>query len=226
MKFGVVTFPGSNCDQDLIYSFRENLGQEVVELWHKDHDLQGCDFICLPGGFSYGDYLRSGAIARFSPIMNEVITHANKGGYVLGICNGFQILTESGLLEGALIRNESMHFICKNVHLRRGTADSLLTRNLDPKKPYKVPIAHAEGNFFCDEKTLNDIEEEDRVLFYYCDETGKMNQEANPNGSLNNIAGITNRGRNVFGMMPHPERASDNILGNLDGKAILECVLG
>lgn len=226
MKFGVVTFPGSNCDQDLIYSFRENLGQEVVELWHKDHDLQGCDFICLPGGFSYGDYLRSGAIARFSPIMNEVIAHANKGGYVLGICNGFQILTESGLLEGALIRNESMHFICKNVHLRRGTADSLLTRNLDPKKPYKVPIAHAEGNFFCDEKTLNDIEEEDRVLFYYCDETGKMNQEANPNGSLNNIAGITNRGRNVFGMMPHPERASDNILGNLDGKAILECVLG
>ena len=226
MKFGVVTFPGSNCDQDLIYSFRKNLGQEVVELWHKDRDLQGCDFICLPGGFSYGDYLRSGAIARFSPIMNEVIAHAKKGGYVLGICNGFQILTESGLLEGALIRNKSMHFVCKNVHLRRGTADSLLTRNLDPKKPYEVPIAHAEGNFFCDENTLNEIEEEDRVLFYYCDETGKMNDAANPNGSLNNIAGITNRERNIFGMMPHPERASDNILGNLDGKAILESVLG
>ena len=147
MKFGVVTFPGSNCDQDLIYSIRHNLGQEVVELWHKDHDLQGCDFVCLPGGFSYGDYLRSGAIARFSPIMTEVIAHAKKGGYVLGICNGFQILTESGLLEGALIRNASMNFICKNVHLRRGTADSLLTQNLDPKKPYKIPIAHAEGNF-------------------------------------------------------------------------------
>lgn len=225
MKFGVVTFPGSNCDQDLIYSFRNNLGQEVVELWHKDTDLQGCDFICLPGGFSYGDYLRSGAIARFSPIMNEVIAHANKGGYVLGICNGFQILTESGLLEGGLVRNASMNFICKNVHLRRGTADSMLTRNLDPKKAYKVPIAHAEGNFFCSEDTLNAIEEEDRVLFYYCDENGKMNEAANPNGSLNNIAGITNASRNVFGMMPHPERASDDILGNLDGKAILECVL-
>jgi len=221
MKFGVITFPGSNCDQDLVFALRENLGQEVVSLWHKETDLQGCDFVFLPGGFSYGDYLRSGAIARFSPIMNAVIDHANNGGFVMGICNGFQILCEAGLLRGALIRNESMNFICKNVHIRPSNRDTRLTANLQ-KKSYKIPIAHAEGNFYCSEEELNFIEDNDLVLFRYCDADGKVLADANPNGSLNNIAGITNEGRNVFGMMPHPERAADEILGNLDGKTILE----
>lgn len=224
MKFGVITFPGSNCDQDLIISLRKNLEQEVVHLWHKDTDLQGCDFVFVPGGFSYGDYLRSGAIARFSPIMNEVIAHANKGGYVMGICNGFQILTEAGLLEGALIRNESRHFICKNVHIKAATRNSLLTRKLE-NRAYEIPIAHAEGNFYCPEDRLNYLENEALVLFRYCDADGKESEGSNPNGSLNNIAGITNEGRNVFGMMPHPERASDDILGNIDGKYLLESLI-
>lgn len=224
MKFGVITFPGSNCDFDLIRTLQENLGQEVVNLWHKDTDLQGCDFICLPGGFSYGDYLRSGAIARISPIMNEVIRHADRGGYVMGICNGFQILTEASLLEGALIRNKSMNFICENVYLRPGTTNSLLTRGLTDR-PYKIPIAHAEGNFYCSEETLKSIEDNDQVLFRYCDESGNITDAANPNGALNNIAGITNKRRNVFGMMPHPERAASEILDNLDGKLVLESIL-
>lgn len=224
MKFGVITFPGSNCDQDLIVTMKENLGQEVVNLWHKDHDLQGCDFIFLPGGFSYGDYLRSGAIARFSPIMTEVIRHAERGGYVMGICNGFQILTEAHLLDGALIHNKSMNFICKNVWIKRSNQDSLLTRNLHDDA-YKIPIAHAEGNFFCDAATLQRIEDENRVLFRYCDAEGNVSPEANPNGALNNIAGITNPGKNVFGMMPHPERAADSILKNIDGKYMLESLL-
>lgn len=225
MKFGVITFPGSNCDQDLIYTLRENLGQEVVQLWHKEHDLQGCEFIFLPGGFSYGDYLRSGAIARFSPIMDEVIQHADRGGYVMGICNGFQILCESGLLDGALIRNVSTNFICKNIHIRPSSTKTLLTEGLDPRKAYKIPIAHAEGNFVASEETLEELEENDQILFRYCDENGKVLVSSNPNGSLNNIAGICNEGRNVFGMMPHPERAADNILGNLDGKKILETLI-
>ncbi|HHG83970.1 MAG TPA: phosphoribosylformylglycinamidine synthase subunit PurQ [Bacteroidetes bacterium] len=223
MKFGVITFPGSNCDQDLIYALSQNLGQEVVHLWHKDHDLQGCDFIFLPGGFSYGDYLRSGAIARFSPIMDEVIAHANKGGYVMGICNGFQMLTEAGLLEGALLRNESQHFICKNVFIQATTRDTLLTKGLK-RRSYKVPIAHAEGNFYCSDEVLKSLDDNHQILFRYCDERGNVNSKANPNGSLHNIAGICNVGRNVFGMMPHPERAADNMLGNLDGKQILESI--
>lgn len=221
MKFGVITFPGSNCDQDLTFALRENLGQEVVSLWHKETNLQGCDFVFLPGGFSYGDYLRSGAIARFSPIMNAVIDHANKGGFVMGICNGFQILCEAGLLKGALIRNESMNFVCKNVHIRPSNFGTRLTSNLE-KKAYKIPIAHAEGNFYCSDAELDEIEDKELVLFRYCDEKGKILADANPNGSLNNIAGITNEGRNVFGMMPHPERAADPLLANLDGKTILE----
>lgn len=224
MKFGVITFPGSNCDHDTINILKDGLGQEVVHLWHKDTDLQGCDFVFLPGGFSYGDYLRSGAIARISPIMEEVVRHANRGGYVMGICNGFQILTEAGLLEGALIRNKSMNFVCKNIWLMPETQNSLLTKGLE-KKPLKVPIAHAEGNFFCPADDLKSIEDNDQVLFRYCDESGNITEAANPNGSLNNIAGITNKGRNVFGMMPHPERAATDILGNLDGRKILERVL-
>jgi phosphoribosylformylglycinamidine synthase subunit PurQ / glutaminase len=225
MKFGVVTFPGSNCDQDLIYALSTNLGQRVVNLWHKDHDLLGCDFILLPGGFSYGDYLRSGAIARFSPIMDEVAAHAKKGGYVMGICNGFQVLTEAGLLEGALIRNSSCNFVCKNVFIRPATKNSILTSKLMPNKGYKIPIAHGEGNFFAPADLLRKIEDNDQVLFHYCNEKGIVGGDANPNGSLNDIAGITNAGRNVFGMMPHPERAADNLLGNLEGLKVLESLL-
>ena len=225
MKFGVVTFPGSNCDADLIYALRENLGQQVVQLWHKDHDLQGCDFVFLPGGFSYGDYLRSGAIARFSPIMDEVAAHAKKGGYVMGICNGFQVLTEASMLEGALIRNASCSFICKNVFIRPATKNSILTAKLMPTKAYKIPIAHGEGSFFAPEEMLKKIEDNDQVLFRYCNEKGVVNAESNPNGSLNEIAGITNRSRNVFGMMPHPERAADNLLGNMEGIKLLESLL-
>lgn len=220
MKFGVVTFPGSNCDHDLIYAMRENLGQEVVHLWHKDHDLQGCDFIFLPGGFSYGDYLRSGAIARFSPIMTEVIAHANKGGYVMGICNGFQMLTEAGLLEGALLHNESTRFICKNIHLVPASQSNLLTKGL-ARGPYQVPIAHGEGNYFCTPDVLKSLQDNDQVLFRYCDEKGRITDEANPNGSIDNIAGVCNVGKNVFGLMPHPERAADEMLANLDGKKLL-----
>ena len=221
MKFGVITFPGSNCDQDLVHALRVNLGQEVVSLWHKETDLQGCDFVFLPGGFSYGDYLRSGAIARFSPIMNAVIDHANKGGFVMGICNGFQILCEAGLLRGALIHNESMNFVCRNVHIRPSNLDTRLTAGLK-RKAYQIPIAHGEGNFYCSDEDLAFIEDNDLVLFRYCDAEGKVLADANPNGSLNNIAGITNEGRNIFGMMPHPERAADELLGNLDGRTILE----
>jgi phosphoribosylformylglycinamidine synthase subunit PurQ / glutaminase len=223
MKFGVITFPGSNCDQDLIRAMEE-LGGKVVNLWHKDTDLQGCDFVFLPGGFSYGDYLRSGAIARFSPIMTEVAKHAARGGFVMGICNGFQILTEARLLDGALIRNKSMNFSCKNVYIKVANRMTPLTKKVD-NKPMKVPIAHAEGNFYCDQPTLDMIEDKGLVMFRYCDETGKETPESNPNGSLNHIAGITNVGRNVFGMMPHPERASSAILGNLDGRAILQGAL-
>lgn len=224
MKFGVITFPGSNCDQDLIYSLSVNLGQEVVNLWHKDTDLQGCDFILLPGGFSYGDYLRSGAIARFSPIMKSVVAHANRGGYVMGICNGFQMLTEANLLEGALLHNNTMNFVCKNVFIQPTTSNSLLTQGLE-QRPYKIPVAHAEGNYLCDSDTLKSLQDRDRILFRYCDAKGNYADEANPNGSLYNIAGICNEGRNVFGMMPHPERATDEILGNLDGKLILENIV-
>lgn len=224
MKFGVVTFPGSNCDQDLIYSLSQNLGQEVVHLWHKTRDLQGCDFIFLSGGFSYGDYLRSGAIARFSPIMDPVIQHAQKGGYVMGICNGFQILCEAGLLEGVLLRNASMNFVCKNIYLTPATTHSLLTHNLD-QRAYKIPIAHAEGNYYCTPEVLASLQDQDQILFRYCDAQGRVTAEANPNGSIDNIAGICNAQRNVFGMMPHPERATDELLGNIDGKYLLEALI-
>lgn len=225
MKFGVVIFPGSNCDQDMIYVLRNIMKQEVVELWHKDHDLQGVDFVVLPGGFSFGDYLRSGAIARFSPIMKEVIEFANKGGYVFGVCNGFQVLCEAGLLPGALLHNDTQKFICKNVNIRCETTDSLVTNQVKPAVALKIPIAHGEGRYYADAATLAELEANDQILFRYCDENGNVNDASNPNGALSNIAGITNKARNVFGMMPHPERAADENLNNLDGKALFESIL-
>jgi len=225
MKFGVVVFPGSNCDEDLVYVIKNVMDQEVVKLWHKDSDLKGCDFVFLPGGFSYGDYLRSGAIARFSPIMESVMNHAEKGGFVMGICNGFQILTESHLLPGALIRNTAQKFNCRNTFLKPETNNSIVTSRLDPQKAYKIPIAHGEGRYFADAKTLNELKSNDQILFRYCDEKGSVNAESNPNGSLENIAGICNKKRNVFGMMPHPERAADPDLGNVDGKALFDSIL-
>jgi phosphoribosylformylglycinamidine synthase I len=226
MKFGVITFPGSNCDQDMIYVLKDILGQEVEELWHKDTDLKGCDAIVLPGGFSYGDYLRSGAIARFSPVMTAVIEHANNGGFVLGVCNGFQILCESGLLPGALLHNNNQKFICKNVYLKPESNSAKLTEHLDQNKAYKIPIAHGEGRFHASDAVIKELNDNDQILFRYCDAAGDVNAESNPNGALENIAGITNKTKNVFGMMPHPERAADSNLSNVDGKAIFESWLG
>ena len=225
MKFGVVTFPGSNCDQDIIDVLSKIMGQQVENLWHKNHDLKGVDMVILPGGFSYGDYLRSGAIARFSPVMQEVIQFANKGGYVMGICNGFQILTEAGLVPGALLHNANRKFICRNVYLKAATNHSLITSDLDLDKALKIPIAHGEGNFFARPDVIKEIEDRDQILFRYCDEHGNVTAESNPNGSMANIAGVCNAGRNVFGMMPHPERAADPILANEDGLGIFESIL-
>jgi phosphoribosylformylglycinamidine synthase len=226
MKFGVITFPGSNCDQDMVYVLKDILGQEVEELWHKDTDLEGCDAIVLPGGFSYGDYLRSGAIARFSPVMTAVIEHANNGGFVLGVCNGFQILCESGLLPGALLHNNNQKFICKNVYLKPESKSAKLTEHLDQNKAYKIPIAHGEGRFHASDAVIKELNDNDQILFRYCDAAGDVNADSNPNGATENIAGITNKAKNVFGMMPHPERAADSKLSNIDGKAIFESWLG
>jgi phosphoribosylformylglycinamidine synthase I len=226
MKVGVVIFPGSNCDADAVYAFRNQFGCETVELWHKDHDLQGCDLVFLPGGFSYGDYLRSGAIARFSPIMQNVIEFAGKGGLVFGVCNGFQVLCESHLLPGALLRNESVKFNCNNVHIKAETIQSLVTAQIDTNKALKIPIAHGEGRFYCDDATLAGLKANNQILFRYCDENGNITAAANPNGSLENIAGICNKTRNVFGMMPHPERAVDAELYNTDGRILFESILG
>lgn len=225
MKFGVVIFPGSNCDHDLIQVLAETSGQPVEELWHKDTDLKGCDFIFIPGGFSFGDYLRSGAIAKLSPIMDAVIQHANNGGYVMGICNGFQILCESGLLEGALLRNENQLFVCENVHLKTATNKTLITSNLSEGAVIKIPIAHAEGRYYADPETITRLHDNDQVLFYYCDQSGEVSNDSNPNGSVKNIAGITNKGRNVFGMMPHPERAASEKLFNVSGRVMFESIL-
>ena len=223
MKFGVVIFPGSNCDQDMIYTLRHQNKSEVVELWHKDTDLQGVDCVVLPGGFSYGDYLRSGAIARFSPIMQSVIEFAGKGGYVLGVCNGFQILCEAGLVPGALLHNESHKFICKNVFIRK-QGDCLLTANL-PDKALKIPIAHGEGRYYAAPEILAEMEKNGQIMFRYCDENGTITSEANPNGATDNIAGVCNAGKNVFGMMPHPERAADPLLSNEDGLLLFRSLL-
>ncbi|MEI6522104.1 MAG: phosphoribosylformylglycinamidine synthase subunit PurQ [Bacteroidota bacterium] len=220
MKTGVVIFPGSNCDRDMIYVVGKLMGQQVVELWHKDNDLQNCDVIILPGGFSYGDYLRSGAIARFSPIMEEVIKFANAGGIIFGVCNGFQVLCESHLLPGALLKNNNNKFICENVYIKSQTSNSILTNLVDMDKALKIPIAHGEGRFYCDDKTLKDLNNSSQILFRYCNKEGDISMESNPNGSIENIAGICNSNKNVFGMMPHPERAADEELFNTDGKSL------
>lgn len=218
MKFGIVVFPGSNCDRDMQEALQNDLNQEVVMLWHKDQDISMFntdDCIVLPGGFSFGDYLRCGAIAKFSPMMQSVIGFAKKGGKVLGVCNGFQVLCEAHLLPGVLLRNINQQFLCKNVYLKGVGADRAL----------KIPIAHGEGRYYADEKTLDKLEERNQVIYYYCDEQGRVTPESNHNGSTRNIAGITNAERNVFGMMPHPERATSEILGNTDGRIILESLL-
>lgn len=225
MKFGVVIFPGSNCDEDIIYVLEKIMGQQVVRLWHKEHDLQGADFIVLPGGFSFGDYLRSGAIARFSPIMQQVIRFAGTGGYVLGICNGFQILTEAGLVPGALLHNKNRKFICRNTYLKAQTNNSLLTSQIDLGKALKIPVAHGEGNFYADKNSIEELKQNDQILFRYCDAAGNYSDEANANGSMENIAGVCNKNRNVFGLMPHPERAADSLLANQDGLVIFESIL-
>lgn len=225
MKIGVVIFPGSNCDRDTLHVFGELLAQPVVPLFHKETDLQGVDMVVLPGGFSYGDYLRSGAIARFSPIMEQVIAHAKRGGYVLGICNGFQVLTEAQLVPGTLLHNTSRKFICKNVYLKPQTNNTLLTQGLSTNEVLQIPIAHGEGHYFIDEDGLKALNDNDQVLFRYCDAAGNISKASNPNGSLQNIAGVTNKERNVFGMMPHPERAANDVLSNTDGLRILESLL-
>jgi phosphoribosylformylglycinamidine synthase len=225
MKFGVVIFPGSNCDDDMIHVLGTVMQQEVVRLWHKDNSIGNVDCVVLPGGFSYGDYLRCGAVARFSPIMQSVVTFANEGGLVIGVCNGFQILCEAGLLPGALLRNENQKFICKNIYLKTTTQDSLITRGISSSKALKIPIAHAEGRYYADAKTLATLQLNDQILFEYCDADANVTTAANPNGALANIAGICNEGRNVFGMMPHPERAAEEILSNTDGKLLFEALL-
>jgi len=225
MKFGVVIFPGSNCDHDMIYVLRDIMEQEVIELWHKDTDLQGADAIVLPGGFSYGDYLRSGAIARYSPIMEKVIEFANEGGFVFGVCNGFQILCESGLLPGALLHNDNQKFICKNIYIVPDNNTNAVTAILDKQKPLKIPVAHGEGRYFARKETLQEMRQNGQILFRYCNEHGEITSEANTNGSVENIAGVCNASKNVFGMMPHPERAADDELGNTDGRLIFESMI-
>lgn len=224
MKFGVVIFPGSNCDHDMIYTLESIMGHEVVQLWHKDGLIPKVDAIALPGGFTYGDYLRSGAIAKFSPIMNEVVKFANKGGYVFGICNGFQILTESELLPGALLRNLSQKYICKNQYILADNCKSAFTAYAG-SKPLNIPIAHGEGRYYASEDVLKEIEDNGQVIFRYCDEKGRITDEDNPNGSINYIAGVCNKNKNVYGMMPHPERAADPELANTDGLFILESLV-
>ncbi|HEY2858929.1 MAG TPA: phosphoribosylformylglycinamidine synthase subunit PurQ [Terracidiphilus sp.] len=225
MKFGVTVFPGSNCDHDT-YNVIENIAhQPVTFLWHDSPDLQGVDAILVPGGFAYGDYLRTGAIARFSPVMDSVKKFAAKGGLVLGICNGFQILTESGLLPGALMRNAGLKYICKQVHLRTETADSPFTNSLTKGDVLQIPIGHMEGNYFCTPEDLQRLESEDRIAFRYATPEGEITPEANPNGSLGSIAGILNEGRNVLGMMPHPDRSSEAILGSADGWKVFESMV-
>ena len=224
MNFGVVIFPGSNCDKDIISCIERTVNQKVIELWHKDTDLQNCDVIFLPGGFSFGDYLRSGAIAKFSPIMEKVIEFGRNGGYIIGICNGFQILTESGLLPGALLHNTNNKFICKNVFLKINNTNTLVTNSYE-KNVIKVPIAHGEGRFFADENTMKDLKQNDQIIFKYCNSNGEVLESSNPNGSLENIAGICNKEKNIFGMMPHPERAADVLLSNTDGVALFKSIM-
>ncbi len=225
MKFGVVTFPGSNGDYDAYQAATEALGEEAVFLWHKDHDLQGCDVVILPGGFSYGDYLRAGAIARFSPIMREVVQHAQRGGPVLAICNGFQIACEAGLLPGALLRNASLKFVCAPIGIRVETTDTLFTSRYERGQRIVVPIAHGDGRYSADDETIERLDGEGRVVFRYAPSDLEAEEAYNPNGSMHDIAGIVNEGGNVLGMMPHPERAVDPLLGAADGLPLFESIL-
>lgn len=225
MKFGVIIFPGSNCDHDMVYVLRDKLNQEVVELWHKDTDLQNVDAIMLPGGFSYGDYLRSGAIARYSPIMESVVEFANNGGFVFGVCNGFQVLCEAGLLPGALLHNNNQKFICKNQSIVAEHKNTALTEYVPNGKVLTIPIAHGEGRYYAPKEILSDLVQNEQIIWRYANEEGELTEESNPNGSVMNIAGICNKERNVFGMMPHPERAADEELGNVDGLMIFHSIL-
>ncbi len=224
-KVGVVVFPGSNCDRDAYNAFGRVLNQNVQYLWHKEKNLDGIEAVILPGGFSYGDYLRSGAIARFSPIMTEVVRFARKGGLVLGICNGFQILVESGLLPGALLRNANLKFICRQVYLRTETVKTPFTSGLEQGQVLKVPIAHGDGNYYTDEITLKSLQDNDQIVFRYSTHDGVITPDSNPNGSIMNIAGIVNKNRNVLGMMPHPERASEELLGSGNGVMVLKSII-
>ena len=226
MKFGIIVFPGSNCDHDAYHAAKHVFEQETRFIWHKDTSLGDVDVVIVPGGFAYGDYLRAGAIARFSPIMHDVIRFAKGGGIVLGVCNGFQVLCESGLLPGALIRNESLRFISQDTHLRVENADTVFTRLAQPGQIIRIPAAHGAGNYVADEVTLDRLEDENRVVFRYCDASGQVTKESNPNGSERNIAGIINESGNVMGMMPHPERCVESVLGNVDGRLIFESILG
>jgi phosphoribosylformylglycinamidine synthase len=220
VKFGVVIFPGSNCDHDAYHVISKHVGQPVSFVWHKETDLSTYDCVILPGGFSYGDYLRAGALARFSPVMASVKEFAARGGLVLGICNGFQILCEAGLLPGALMRNRDLHFRCEHIRVRTESTDTPFTNELKRGDVLRLPIAHAEGNYTCDDATLLELQREDRIIFRYCDAEGNTTDEANPNGSRDSIAGLCNRTRNVFGMMPHPERACEDLLGSSDGRGV------
>ncbi len=226
MKFGIIVFPGSNCDRDMMHALQDDLQQEVVMLWHKDRDLSMFtkeDCIVLPGGFSYGDYLRCGALARFSPMMEQVIEFAGRGGKVLGVCNGFQILCEAGLLPGVLLQNDHQKFACKNVFIRSENHHNLIGQHVG-EKALKIPVAHGEGRYYADAPTLKQLSENKQVVFRYCNEAGEVHINSNPNGAINNIAGICNERRNVFGMMPHPERACSEALHNIDGRAILHAL--
>ncbi|HMT09424.1 MAG TPA: phosphoribosylformylglycinamidine synthase subunit PurQ [Pyrinomonadaceae bacterium] len=220
MKFGVIQFPGSNCDHDAYHVVSKHVGQPVDFVWHKETDLSGYDAVIVPGGFSYGDYLRAGALARFSPVMGAVKELAANGGFVFGICNGFQILCEAGLLPGALRRNAGLHFISKHVNLRVENGGTPFTSEVESGKVLSIPIAHAEGNYTCDDATYNQLEENGQIVFRYCDENGEITDAANPNGARSNIAGICNQDRNILGMMPHPERACEELIGSNDGRDI------
>jgi phosphoribosylformylglycinamidine synthase I len=222
MKFGVVQFPGSNCDSDTLYALKSVMKQDAVMLWHKEHDLKGVDCVVLPGGFSYGDYLRSGAIARFSPLMKELKAFAREGGLVLGICNGFQVLLELGLLPGAMLRNKDLKFLCQHVHIRVENADTAFTRAAGKGQVLRIPIAHFDGNYYAPPRTLADVERHGQVVFRYCDAAGQLTESANVNGSLNSIAGLMNKAGNVLGLMPHPERASESLLGSEDGRILFD----
>lgn len=225
IKFGVVVFPGSNCDHDTHYVCKKVLNQDAEFLWHKEADLKDADVIILPGGFSYGDYLRCGAIACFSPVMKEVVRFANQGGPVIGICNGFQILLEAGLLPGVLLKNSSLLFVCKYVHIRVENCDTIFTNRCRESDVLEIPIAHGEGNYFTDVDTLQRLEDNRQIVFRYCDEAGNVTSSANPNGSMANIAGITNEAGNILGMMPHPERASDPLLRHTDGQKVFHSII-